>query len=95
MRRRASLPDRSFVTATPSNLLAAGTYTGTLKITATGANGAAANATAAAPFVIPVTLQVTAGTLVVNPSVAHVSRRRWAALLRRTRRCRLPATARH
>jgi uncharacterized protein (TIGR03437 family) len=56
------------LTATPSSLLAAGTYTGTLKISASGANGAAANATATAPFLIPVTLQVTAGTLVVSPT---------------------------
>jgi uncharacterized protein (TIGR03437 family) len=59
-------PGTIFLTATPSSLLAAGTYTGTVKITATGAGGAAANATAAAPFTIPVTLQLTAGTLVVN-----------------------------
>lgn len=56
------------LTATPSNLLAAGTYTGSLRFTATGAGGAAANATAAAPFVVPVVLQLTAGTLVVNSS---------------------------
>ena len=61
-------PGSISLTATPSSLLAAGTYTGTLKITATGAGGPAANATAAAPFTIPVTLQLTAGTLVVNPT---------------------------
>uniref|UniRef100_Q01TB9 BACON domain-containing protein n=1 Tax=Solibacter usitatus (strain Ellin6076) TaxID=234267 RepID=Q01TB9_SOLUE len=61
-------PGSVILTATPSNLLAVGTYTGTLKITATGPGGAAANATAAAPFTIPVVLTLTAGTLVVNPA---------------------------
>ena len=42
--------------------------TGTLRIVASGANGAAANATVASPFTIPVTLTLTAGTLVVNPT---------------------------
>ncbi len=61
-------PGSIILTATPSNLLAVGTYTGSLKITATGPGGAAANATAAAPFTIPVVLTLTAGTLVVNPT---------------------------
>jgi uncharacterized protein (TIGR03437 family) len=61
-------PGSLILTATPSNLLAAGTYTGTLKITATGPGGAAANATTASPFAIPVVLTLTAGTLVVNPT---------------------------
>jgi uncharacterized protein (TIGR03437 family) len=61
-------PGTIFLTATPSNLLAAGTYTGNVKITATGPGGPAANATTAAPFTIPVTLQLTSGTLIANPS---------------------------
>jgi uncharacterized protein (TIGR03437 family) len=66
-------PGSVILTATPSSLLATGTYTGTLKITASGANGAAANATAAAPFLIPVVLQLTSGTLVVNPATLSFS----------------------
>jgi uncharacterized protein (TIGR03437 family) len=64
-------PGTIFLTATPSNLLAAGTYTGNLKIVATGAGGAAANATAAAPYNIPVLLQLSSGTLVASPTTLN------------------------
>jgi uncharacterized protein (TIGR03437 family) len=50
-------------------LLSPGTYTGTISITASGPGGTAvANATAANPMVIPVTFQVTAGTLELSPT---------------------------
>ena len=47
--------------------LAAGTYSGTVSIVATGPGGAVvANATAAAPLVIPATLNVTAASLTIS-----------------------------
>jgi len=50
-------------------LLSAGTYTGTISITATGpGNTTVANASAATPMTIPVTFQVTAGNITLNPT---------------------------
>ena len=53
------------ITATPGANLSAGTYTGSVTITATGAGGAAV---ANSPVTIPATLVVAAGTLSLSPN---------------------------
>jgi hypothetical protein len=61
-----STPNSSlFVTASPGPILSAGTYTGSVTVTATGPGGAVV---ANSPVTIPVTLQVTAGSLAVSPA---------------------------
>jgi uncharacterized protein (TIGR03437 family) len=60
------------VSAINTGLLSAGTYTGTITITATNPGGPNSgqvdNATATNPVVIPVTFQITTGTLSVSPN---------------------------
>jgi uncharacterized protein (TIGR03437 family) len=58
------------ITATPGANLSAGTYTGSVTVTAAGPAGAAV---ANSPVTIPVTLVVTAGTLSVSPNTLSFS----------------------
>jgi uncharacterized protein (TIGR03437 family) len=66
-----STPNNSLlITAFPGANLSAGTYTGSVIVTATGAGGAAV---ANSPVTIPVTLTVTAGALSVSPTTLSFS----------------------
>ncbi len=65
------------VTAINTGLLSAGTYTGTITITATNPGGPNSgqvdNATQANPIVIPVTFQITTGTLTLDATTISLS----------------------
>ncbi len=66
-----STPSSSLqITAAPGPILSAGTYSGSVTVTATGPGGAAV---ANSPLTIPVTLQVTAGSLSVTPATLSFS----------------------
>lgn len=63
-------PNSLQITATPGPFLSAGNYTGTVTVAATGPGG---TAVANSPVTIPLTLQVTAGTLSVSPTTLSFS----------------------